>query len=154
MRCTHGQPFSHVPIVFLWLKFSSFCSRPDGNGNGLFWYSHEYANIHFTWISTEHDPSAGSPMYEWLANDLASVNRSRTPWLFLMGHRPIYSSMIEMDQDSPIDWLEEKRVVIRSRLPFDRNRNIQFSQREALEDLLFKHGVDVTLTGHYHSCEP
>ena len=30
---------------------------------------------------------AGSPQYEWLVNDLASVNRSVTPWLVVGFHR-------------------------------------------------------------------
>lgn len=102
---------------------------PEG-GNGVFWYSHEYANIHFTWISTEHNCTAGSEMYNWLENDLASVNRARTPWLILLGHRPMYASGMDAS-----DW------------------SVSIGQRQAYEDLLHKYGVDLFLTGHYHSYE-
>ena len=30
--------------------------------------------------------------YEWLRKDLASVDRSKTPWLFVVGHHPMYCS--------------------------------------------------------------
>lgn len=30
--------------------------------------------------------------YQWLAKDLASVNRTKTPWIITMSHRPMYSS--------------------------------------------------------------
>lgn len=30
--------------------------------------------------------------YWWLKNDLAKVDRKRTPWVFAMSHRPMYSS--------------------------------------------------------------
>jgi len=30
--------------------------------------------------------------YSWLENDLASVNRTHTPWVFLIGHHPMYCS--------------------------------------------------------------
>ena len=29
---------------------------------------------------------------QWVLNDLQKVNRTKTPWLFVMGHRPMYSS--------------------------------------------------------------
>ena len=29
--------------------------------------------------------------WEWLQRDLASVNRTHTPWVFLMGHHPMYA---------------------------------------------------------------
>lgn len=30
--------------------------------------------------------------YQWLADDLASVDRTKTPWIIAMSHRPMYSS--------------------------------------------------------------
>ena len=52
-----------------------------GNGNSLYWYSFDYGSVHFTVMSSEHNFTAGSPQYEWLEKDLASVNRSVTPWI-------------------------------------------------------------------------
>ena len=54
------------------------------------WYSFEAGSVHFTIMSTEHDFCKGSKQYEWIEADLASVNRSRTPWIVFGGHRPMY----------------------------------------------------------------
>ena len=43
-------------------------------------------------ISTEHDFTPGSPMYTWLENDLRNVDRKKTPWVIIAGHRAMYSS--------------------------------------------------------------
>lgn len=65
---------------------------------------------HFVAIDTETDlghsltgPDEGSPEFggpfglmnqqiTWLQNDLASVDRTKTPWIIVLGHRPFYSS--------------------------------------------------------------
>lgn len=51
------------------------------------WYSFDHGPVHFAVISTEHHYTEGSPQHAWLAADLAGVERSRTPWLVLVGHR-------------------------------------------------------------------
>ncbi|KAB1223699.1 putative inactive purple acid phosphatase 1 [Morella rubra] len=67
------------------------------------WYSIEEASVHFTVISTEHNWSVGLAnesyllsyivsQYNWMAANMASVDRSKTPWLVFMGHRPMYTS--------------------------------------------------------------
>ena len=35
------------------------------------------------------DPDQGS---NWLENDLKKVDRNKTPWIVLGGHRPMYTS--------------------------------------------------------------
>lgn len=61
--------------------------------------------------------------YQWLARDLANVDRSKTPWVIVMGHRPMYSSQVSSYQNY---------------------------LREAFEGLMLKNGVDVYLAGHIH----
>ena len=61
----------------------------------LFRYSYDYGMVHFIMISTEHDLSPGSRQYVWLEQDLENVNRSKTPWVILGGHRPMYTSEID-----------------------------------------------------------
>ncbi|BDD62549.1 hypothetical protein MAP00_007518 [Monascus purpureus] len=136
----------------------------ETGGVGNFWYSFDYGLAHFVSIDTETD-FAYSPewnfkedvkgkdrhptpsetfvtdsgpfgtidgsiydtksyaQYKWLAQDLASVDRTKTPWVIVMGHRPMYSSAYSSYQ-----------------------KNI----RNAFEELLLEHGVDVYLSGHIH----
>ncbi|DBA02972.1 TPA: hypothetical protein N0F65_003160 [Lagenidium giganteum] len=102
---------------------------PD-NGNMMFWYSFEMGLAHHTAISSEHDYSPGSPMYQWLEADLKSVDRNKTPWLFLHLHRMLYCSQ---------DYIKDY--------------NVSLLLREALEPLVLEHKVDILFGGHYHAYE-
>ena len=55
-------------------------------------YSYDYGLVHFIMMSTEHDMGNKSKQYKWLENDLKKVNRTKTPWTILAGHRPMYTS--------------------------------------------------------------
>ena len=48
--------------------------------------------VHMVMLSTEHDYRPGSPQYVWLENDLKSVDRTKTPFIMVGGHRPMYCS--------------------------------------------------------------
>ncbi|XP_043692991.1 probable inactive purple acid phosphatase 27 [Telopea speciosissima] len=93
------------------------------------WYSIEQGPVHFTVISTEHDWTSNSEQYQWMEMDMASVNRSRTPWLIFNGHRPMYSSV---------------SGVLPSVDPFF---------VAAVEPLLIDYKVDLALWGHVHNYE-
>lgn len=69
----------------MWLK--------DGIRN--LWYSYEYGPVHFVVMSSEHNFLEDSEQYNWLVNDMMNVDRTRTPWLIFMGHRPMYTSSDE-----------------------------------------------------------
>lgn len=58
--------------------------------NPPFWYSFDYASVHFVTISTEHSLARGSPQMVWLQYELENVDRCRTPWLVVVLHRPMY----------------------------------------------------------------
>lgn len=102
---------------------------PDG-GNSVWWYSFDYGMVHFVMMSTEHNFTVGSRQYQWLENDLASVNRNVTPWIILAGHRPMYCSI-----DVPSDY------------------QVSLYIQQALEELFHKYKVNLGLYGHYHSYE-
>lgn len=92
------------------------------------WYSIEQGSVHITVISTEHEWSENSEQYQWMKKDMASVDRSKTPWLIFMGHRPMYSSapgILGIDQ----------RFVVE------------------VEPLLLESKVDLALFGHVHNYE-
>ena len=102
---------------------------PD-NGKGVYWYSFEYGPVHFTLMSTEHNFTRGTQQYEWLDRDLRGVDRNKTPWLILVGHRPMYTS--EKYHDDHV---------------------VSLHIQEEVEDLLHQHKVDIAIWSHYHSYE-
>lgn len=61
--------------------------------------------------------------YQWLKQDLESVDRKKTPWVIAMSHRPMYSSQTS---------------------------SYQKNLRSAFQDLLIDNGVDAYLAGHIH----
>ncbi|XP_010273364.1 PREDICTED: probable inactive purple acid phosphatase 27 [Nelumbo nucifera] len=97
------------------------------------WYSIEQGSVHFTVISTEHDWSVNSEQYKWIQNDLGSVDRSRTPWVIFIGHRPMYTSV---------------KGALAGLLP-----SVDHSFVEAVEPLLFDNKVNLVLFGHVHNYE-
>ena len=62
--------------------------------------------------------------WNWLKNDLANVDRKQTPWVFVMSHRPMYSSSI--------------------------NNGYQPQMRAAWEEMFVQYGVDAYISGHIH----
>ena len=96
--------------------------------NGVFWYSYSFGLVHTIMISSEHDLSKGSPQHTWLQHELASVNRTATPWVVVESHRPMYHSK-----------------------PYWADNAVGIAMRAEFEDLLRKHRVDIFFAGHYHS---
>ncbi|XP_020575936.1 probable inactive purple acid phosphatase 1 isoform X2 [Phalaenopsis equestris] len=93
------------------------------------WYSLEQATVHFTVISTEHEWKINSEQYNWIYEDLASVDRRITPWSILLGHRPMYSSYSSI-------------------LP-----SVDSGFVESIEPVLMKNKVDLVFFGHVHNYE-
>ncbi|KAI8632868.1 Metallo-dependent phosphatase-like protein [Xylariaceae sp. FL1651] len=59
----------------------------------------------------------------WLKKDLASVDRKKTPWVFVMSHRPMYSTEVS---------------------------SYQTYMRNAFENIMIEAGVDAYISGHIH----
>lgn len=107
-----------------------------------FWYSFEYGMAHIVMINTETDfedapdaqgGSAGlgagpfgatDQQLQFLEADLASVDRSVTPWVIIAGHRPWYTA----------------------------GSGCKPCQ-EAFEDIVYKYGVDLGVFGHEHNSQ-
>ncbi len=102
--------------------------RTPQTGNGVFWYSFSVGPVHVAMLSSEHDPSPGAPMGDWLAGDLAAVDRAATPWVLVGIHRPLY----ETEQ-------------------YAGDYAVAAGLRKIMEPLLLQFRVDVVLAGHYHS---
>lgn len=110
------------------------------------WYAFTRGNAQFVVTSTEtdyphafFDKSFGDQL-KWLDATLAAAvkNRSNVPWIFVMGHRPIYSTdnfFVDCDKSHSTCWpTGESRIV-----------------QNAFEALFNKYAVDAVFSGHVHS---
>ncbi len=77
-------------------------------------------------LSNYHDFSKGSAQYTWLQADLAAIDRSATPWVFVNTHAPWYNSNSAHQGDGE-------------------------AQRKSFEPLFYAAGVDAVFTGHVHA---
>jgi len=93
------------------------------------YYSFDYGNIHFVCLdSMSSDRTAGSPMLQWLENDLEA---NTNDWLIAFWHHPPYSKGSH-DSDYEYELVE---------------------MRENALPILENHGVDLVLSGHSHAYE-
>lgn len=93
------------------------------------YYSYDYANIHFITLDSYGAYNfPGSPMYEWLKNDL---RRNKLKWVIVNFHHPPFSKGSH-DSDTEIEMVNMRLNVV---------------------PLLEKYGVDLVLTGHSHTYE-
>ncbi|GER43790.1 purple acid phosphatase family protein [Striga asiatica] len=94
------------------------------------YYSFDFGVVHFVYLSTETNFLPGSKQYEFLKNDLESVNRVKTPYVVVQGHRPMYTTSRET-RDKPFN----ERLL------------------EKIEPLLVRNNVTLALWGHVHRYE-
>lgn len=106
-------------------------------------YSINYKSLHFISFDTEvffegSDDQIATSL-NWLEQDLIKASRSRSerPWIVVIGHRPLYCSIM-----SNLDCTEYAE-----RLRFGYNHT------GGLETLLTKYHVDLYLCGHKHNYE-
>ncbi|KJE96334.1 calcineurin-like phosphoesterase [Capsaspora owczarzaki ATCC 30864] len=108
-------------------RFRMPYAESNSPGLNLFWsYSHSYVRL--VLLSTETDFSVGSAQYNWFIKEMESVNRTQTPWLILMYHRPFYNSNTAHQGEIP-------------------------AFQTIYEPLFYKYKVDLAFNGHVHSYE-
>lgn len=118
-------------------------SRARSLANPPFWYSFEYGMAHVVMIDTETDfrnapdgPDGsahldGGPFgrpgqqLDFLRADLASVDRTVTPWVIVAGHRPWYTT--DTSSCGPC--------------------------QAAFEGIFYEYGVDLGVFGHVHNSQ-
>eukprot|EP00271_Cylindrocystis_brebissonii_P007911 TRINITY_DN2181_c1_g4_i1.p2 TRINITY_DN2181_c1_g4~~TRINITY_DN2181_c1_g4_i1.p2 ORF type:complete len:317 (+),score=52.57 TRINITY_DN2181_c1_g4_i1:237-1187(+) len=98
------------------------------SGGSWYYYSKNIGPVHSIFISPYSDYTPGSTMYQWLYFDLRSVDRSKTPWVTISLHHPLFTS-------DPFSYKEHEHF------------------RVSLEPLTYKFGVDVWFYGHVHAYE-
>lgn len=94
------------------------------------YYSFDVGAVHFVYMSTETNFLPGSSQYNFIKHDLESVDRNKTPFVVVQGHRPMYTTSYEFT-DAPL-----------------RERMLQH-----LEPLFVKNKVTLALWGHVHRYE-
>ncbi|KAK7317950.1 hypothetical protein RJT34_02598 [Clitoria ternatea] len=108
-------------------------SEPTGTGGPAtrnLYYSFDMGAVHFVYISTETNFLPGSKQYNFLKHDLEAVDRNKTPFVVVQGHRPMYTTSNEYRDAA----LREKML-------------------EHLEPLLVNNSVTLALWGHVHRYE-
>jgi hypothetical protein len=90
--------------------------------NSVFWYSYQVGTATFVAWSSEHDCTPDSPQYKYLEATLKSIDRSKFPWVIMLGHRPL--------------------IGIGS---------MQEHFRSNIGVLMKKYKVDISFVGHLHS---
>jgi acid phosphatase type 7 len=100
--CYHGREVGPLNII-------SLCS---------------YGAANFAGINT----GSNSLQFQWLTNYLATVDRTRTPWLMVQFHVPMYCTNTGHYKEGEIF-------------------------RRQYEPLLYKYGVDIVMNGHIHAYE-
>jgi len=95
---------------------------------GNSYYAFTYGPARHVIVNAYADMSPGSTQYEWLENELASIDREKTPWVLLTMHPPIYNTFSLHHHDPQI-----------------------FAAKEHLEPLFVNYHVNLVLTGHIHA---
>lgn len=93
-------------------------------------YSFDKGAVHFVYISTETNFLRGSRQYVLIEQDLKSVNRTKTPFVVVQGHRPMYTTSHE-SRDAPL----------------------RMKMLEHLEPLFVENKVTLAFWGHVHRYE-
>ncbi len=100
----------------------------DGEGaQGEEWYSFDYANAHFVMLNdTAASGATVAKQADWMKADLGAVDRGKTPWIFVVHHKPTYSSA---------------------------NHGSQLDLRAAWQPVFDQFKVDIVFNGHDHDYE-
>eukprot|EP00051_Salpingoeca_urceolata_P011373 m.140795 g.140795 ORF g.140795 m.140795 type:complete len:450 (-) comp17094_c1_seq1:30-1379(-) len=105
-------------------------SEECGATAGNLYYSLDVASAHIIMLNSYMPFNSSSDQFAWVKQDLEKVDRSKTPWLFVLMHAPWYNSN-----------------------QHHHNEPEEVDMRSDMEDLLFEHHVDAIFSGHVHAYE-
>lgn len=110
-------------------QFAMPQEQTDGEAaTGKEWYAFDYGNVHVVALNDYPEASGvGEPQRSWLENDLANVDRDKTPWVFAVHHRSTYSCGGSHGSDLEL--------------------------RAAWQPIFDAHEVDIVFSGHDHLYE-
>ena len=152
-------------------NFSHYTNRfemPNKRDSANLFYSFDLGLVHFVAYNTEAyfnmtDNGAASgdgndcvkAQYHWLAADLAkaNANRAAVPWVVIFGHRPMYCNVAAINTTTHAQACDGEQEQSRNggqRIPTATSGGAVGQTNYAVEDLLYKHGVDLAFYGHVH----
>jgi len=105
-----------------------YAGMPATTSDGALYYSYEVGGAHVIVLASFFVYSEGSAQYNWLVADLKAIDRSRTPWVFVIVHAPWYTSNTVHPTDGQL-------------------------MRETLEPMLHDAKVNAVFAGHVHAYE-
>eukprot|EP01038_Epipyxis_sp_PR26KG_P005589 gene5589-7717_t len=125
---------------YAFVAYKARFDNPQVNGKKQLYYSFNSGLVHWTMVAgycsdmktTLSQPclAKGTAQYDWLVNDLSSVDRAVTPWVFVVFHQPYVNS------NTAHNMATEGAPM-----------------QAAVEDVLYKAGVDAVFSGHVHAYE-
>ncbi|XP_076931041.1 phosphoenolpyruvate phosphatase-like [Bidens hawaiensis] len=92
------------------------------------WYAVRRASAHIIFLSSYSPYVKYTPQYWWLIAEFNKVNRTETPWLFVLMHAPLYNS-------NNAHYMEAE------------------SMRIVFESWFVQYKVDLVFAGHVHAYE-
>jgi acid phosphatase type 7 len=129
-------------------NFTSYSHRfkmpvnAENQGTGYF-YSLDIGPVHYVFLNSNaylyYDKQAErKAMNEWLQADLqnATENRASVPWIVTFHHHPLYCSHDPENDELTTDCEVETAIL-----------------RHSLEEIYYKHKVDLVIAGHLHHYE-
>ncbi len=96
------------------------------DSDGEEWYSFDYSNAHFVMLDDQPKGSDLDSETAWLKDNLSKVDRTKTPWVFAVHHKPLYTAS---------------------------NHSPDMDTRKAWQPLYDQYKVDFVLNGHNHLYE-
>ena len=97
---------------------------------GNSFYSFESGSAHIIYLNPYSNTNDTSAQYNWLHNNLASVDRNNTPWVIVVMHCPWYSSNVKH---------------------YDDTQTVRM--RGSMETLFYTYNVNIVFSGHVHAYE-
>mmetsp|Transcript_13081 Transcript_13081/g.29024 ORF Transcript_13081/g.29024 Transcript_13081/m.29024 type:complete len:569 (-) Transcript_13081:14-1720(-) len=121
-------------------------------------YAEDLGLIHFAAIDfspyyfADTEAKWKAPQLKWLEADLAAVDRTKTPWVVLMGHYPLYCSSITLGAEHEDGSGSSEELGTFKGCTGTGEGTVEESRAD-LEPLMLKYGVDMFIAGHEHNYE-
>ena len=137
--------------------FAEYRARFDGtmpnSGPGAMFHGFDLGPVHYVMFSSEvyfyttrHGWGLAWEQHRWLRKHLAAVDRTRTPWLVTMAHRPMYCS-----PNDDLDDCHHRHSLVRDGV--GPKWSGPFRNALGIEHLLQEFKVDLHVGAHEHSYE-